>query len=92
MSDKSPGSSGMGLGLLGLLVGSVIGFLMRPSAMLIGQLPFETIEYADDTRTVHFTVDDAAWRCFGRVPQNAAAEQDNDGVAAIQCSERAHRI
>jgi hypothetical protein len=33
----------VGLGILGLIVGAFIGFLLRPSAMLVGQLPFETV-------------------------------------------------
>lgn len=32
-----------GPGILGFAVGGFIGFLVRPSAMLIGQLPFETV-------------------------------------------------
>jgi len=31
------------LALIGLFAGGWIGFLLRPSAMLIGQLPFETV-------------------------------------------------
>jgi hypothetical protein len=30
-------------GLIGLVVGGVVGFLLRPSAFLVGQLPFETV-------------------------------------------------
>jgi hypothetical protein len=28
---------------LGLIIGGAVGFLLRPSAMLIGQLPFGTV-------------------------------------------------
>jgi hypothetical protein len=31
------------LGIAGLFVGGVIGFLLRPSAFLVGQLPFGTV-------------------------------------------------
>jgi uncharacterized membrane protein YfcA len=43
MSDSERGSSSVGLGFLGVILGGVIGFLLRPSAMLVGQLPFETV-------------------------------------------------
>ena len=33
----------MTTGVLGLLGGALLGFLMRPSNMLIGQLPFGTV-------------------------------------------------
>lgn len=36
-------SSIAGLVLLGLALGGFVGFLLRPSAMLVGQLPFETV-------------------------------------------------
>lgn len=39
-SNRSPN---LGLGFLGLIVGSVVGCLLRPSAMLVGQLPLETV-------------------------------------------------
>lgn len=31
------------MGFLGLLLGGLVGFLLRPSATLVGQLPFETV-------------------------------------------------
>lgn len=31
------------LGITGFLVGGFIGFLLRPAAFLVGQLPFETV-------------------------------------------------
>jgi ABC-type nitrate/sulfonate/bicarbonate transport system permease component len=31
------------LGIVGLLVGGFVGFQLRPSAFLVGQLPFETV-------------------------------------------------
>jgi hypothetical protein len=31
------------LGIAGLFLGGGIGFLLRPSAFLVGQLPFETV-------------------------------------------------
>lgn len=31
------------LGIVGFLVGGCIGFLLRPSAFLVGQLPLETV-------------------------------------------------
>ncbi|MDT5060558.1 MAG: hypothetical protein QOH63_1017 [Acidobacteriota bacterium] len=33
----------VGLGFLGFLIGGIIGFLLRPSAPFIGQLPFEIV-------------------------------------------------
>ena len=41
----SDSRSGLGvtLGILGLLVGAAIGYLVRPSVFLVGQLPFETV-------------------------------------------------
>jgi len=32
-----------GFGMVGLVIGAVIGFLVRPQAMLVGQLPFSTV-------------------------------------------------
>lgn len=32
--------------LLGILVGGYIGFLLRPSLMLVGQLPFKKVIFA----------------------------------------------
>ena len=37
------GSSGFGAGFVGFLLGGFIGFLLRPSALLVGQLPFATV-------------------------------------------------
>jgi len=31
------------IGLVGFVIGGYLGFLVRPSAFLIGQLPFETV-------------------------------------------------
>jgi hypothetical protein len=42
MPDNSS-SSGFATGFLGFLLGGVVGFLLRPSALLIGQLPFQTV-------------------------------------------------
>ena len=42
----SDGQRAPGVGMMvaaGLAVGGIIGFMMRPSVMLIGQLPFETV-------------------------------------------------
>src|SRR5579871_6691517 len=36
-------SSGAGFALVGLVVGGIVGFLLRPSVPLLGQLPFETV-------------------------------------------------
>jgi hypothetical protein len=33
----------IGLGSAGFLVGGLIGFLLRPAAFLVGQLPFEHV-------------------------------------------------
>ncbi|MGC9948270.1 MAG: hypothetical protein ABSF64_18040 [Bryobacteraceae bacterium] len=43
MADSNGSSMSFGLGFLGFLLGGVIGFLLRPSATLIGQLPFRTV-------------------------------------------------
>ena len=43
MAATNSSSQGIGIGILGLILGGVIGFVLRPSAMLIGQLPFETV-------------------------------------------------
>jgi len=32
-----------GIGLIGFLIGSYLGFLVRPTAFLVGQLPFEMV-------------------------------------------------
>jgi len=32
-----------GIGFIGIVVGGLLGYLLRPSAPLIGQLPFETV-------------------------------------------------
>ena len=40
---RSSRSRGFGLILLGLCLGAFVGFLLRPSVTLIGQLPFETV-------------------------------------------------
>jgi len=42
-NDSGARASGLGLGVLGVIVGTVLGFLLRPSAMLVGQLPLETV-------------------------------------------------
>jgi len=33
----------MGLGIIGFFVGGLVGFLARPSAFFVGQLPFEHV-------------------------------------------------
>lgn len=33
----------MGVGIVGFLVGGLVGFLARPSAFFLGQLPFEHV-------------------------------------------------
>ena len=43
ITAASGSSPNVALGFLGMIVGSVIAFLLRPSAMLVGQLPFETV-------------------------------------------------
>ena len=42
-TGTNAGSASVGLGILGLIVGAFVGFLLRPSVMLVGQLPFETV-------------------------------------------------
>lgn len=42
-SSSTPRKIIVGLGSLGIFVGGAIGFLLRPSAPLVGQLPFETV-------------------------------------------------
>ena len=44
-ATTNPSSSGryLGLPVIGLAIGGFIGFLMRPSALLIGQLPLGTV-------------------------------------------------
>jgi hypothetical protein len=43
MADTRRSSPSVSLGFLGLILGGVVGYLFRPSAMLVGQLPFETV-------------------------------------------------
>lgn len=43
MASAKNGSSNLVAGLVGFLLGGFIAFLLRPSAMLVGQLPFETV-------------------------------------------------
>jgi uncharacterized membrane-anchored protein YhcB (DUF1043 family) len=43
VAASNSSSQSVGLGILGLILGGIIGFLLRPSAMLVGQLPFETV-------------------------------------------------
>ncbi len=33
----------MGIGIVGFLIGGLVGFLARPSAFFLGQLPFEHV-------------------------------------------------
>ena len=33
----------IGLGLVGAILGGIVGYLVRPSALFVGQLPFETV-------------------------------------------------
>jgi len=42
-AETRGGSRAIGLGLLGFMIGGTVGFLLRPSAMLVGQLPFGTV-------------------------------------------------
>jgi len=43
MSDSSSRGPNFGLGFIGLLTGGLIGFLLRPSAGVVGPLPFRTV-------------------------------------------------
>lgn len=43
MTSKYSGWLTLKLGIVGLLAGGLIGFLYRPSALIIGQLPFGTV-------------------------------------------------
>ena len=43
MSSKKSNGLAIQLGIVGFIAGGVLGFLYRPSAFLIGQLPFETV-------------------------------------------------
>ena len=43
MASTNSSSAGIVAGFLGFLLGGLIGFLLRPSALLVGQLPFETV-------------------------------------------------
>jgi len=42
-SSHSGSDSAIVLALLGLVIGAAIGFALRPSVLLVGQLPFETV-------------------------------------------------
>lgn len=43
MASKNPDLLTLRLGIVGLIAGGLIGFLYRPSALIIGQLPFSTV-------------------------------------------------
>jgi len=43
MSSKKSNSLAIQLGIIGFIAGAVLGFLYRPSAFLIGQLPFDVV-------------------------------------------------
>ena len=43
MSPKKSNSLAIQLGIVGFVAGGVLGFLYRPSAFLIGQLPFDVV-------------------------------------------------
>ena len=43
MGSKKSNSLAIKLGIVGFIVGGVLGFLYRPSAFLIGQLPFDVV-------------------------------------------------
>ncbi|MBN1473572.1 MAG: hypothetical protein JW914_03060 [Syntrophaceae bacterium] len=43
MASKDSGWLTLKLGIVGLITGGLIGFLYRPSALIIGQLPFSTV-------------------------------------------------
>ncbi len=43
MASKNPDLLTLRLGIVGLITGGLIGFLYRPSALIIGQLPFSTV-------------------------------------------------
>jgi hypothetical protein len=43
MSSKKSNVLAIQLGIVGFIAGGVLGFLYRPSAFLIGQLPFDTV-------------------------------------------------
>jgi hypothetical protein len=40
---RNSGAADAGFGIVGGVLGGFVGFLLRPSPMLIGQLPFETV-------------------------------------------------
>jgi hypothetical protein len=43
MSSKKSNGLAIKLGIVGFVAGGVLGFLYRPSAFLIGQLPFDVV-------------------------------------------------
>jgi hypothetical protein len=43
MSSKKSNSLAIQLGIVGFVAGGFLGFLYRPSAFLIGQLPFDVV-------------------------------------------------
>jgi hypothetical protein len=43
MGSKKSNGLAVKLGIIGFIAGGVIGFLYRPSALIIGQLPFDTV-------------------------------------------------
>ena len=43
MSSRKSNGLAIKLGFVGFIAGSILGFLYRPSAFLIGQLPFDVV-------------------------------------------------
>jgi hypothetical protein len=43
MRSKKSSNLAIKLGIIGFIAGGVVGFLYRPQALIIGQLPFETV-------------------------------------------------
>ena len=43
MADTKSNSSMLAGGFVGAILGGVVGFLLRPSTLVVGQLPFNTV-------------------------------------------------
>ena len=43
MDDASSNGMKVGIGIAGFLIGGLLGFLFRPSAFLVGRLPFAAV-------------------------------------------------